>query len=518
MDGTVLRQAVIEELGALFMTALEGAQATWGTADLGGIEQGVQALSRAVCGRVVEQVWAARVAALPVEALCCGACGRPAQVVDAARERHLQGLGGDYVVQRPYGYCRPCGQGVAPVDAALGLGPGALSPGLLQAVCRGGVEDAFGHGAEVVGSTLGITVGDDTTRRSTEGVGEVAEAELQAAITRAQADQEVWPVAQRRECPAVLVVEVDGLQVHLRDGWHEMKVGRVAPLGPKLTFDRRTGRSFLKLGASEYCASLEEAEAFWWRVHVTACRYSLGSRPVTVVVLADGAEWIWNRARAFLALPDVRVVEILDLYHLEQRLWTVAKAVFGNLPPITAAWVEPLLRRLYGEGAPPVLAALRALQPSDEEGAEAVRTALDFVTTQAARMNYPAFAAQQFPLGSGAIESSCRALIAEREKKTGMRWSRAGAQTVATLRALHRSGQWAAFWHTQPQCRRRPICPVARARQVAPAAPPPAAPVLPPAQRAARRLRCALPATCLPLRRRGRHPWAYPACPPARLA
>ena len=31
-----------------------------------------------------------------------------------------------------------------------------------------------------------------------------------------------------------------------------------------------------------------------------------------------------------------------------------------------------------------------------------------------------------------------------------MRWTRPGAQAVATLRALHRSHQWDAWWHIQP--------------------------------------------------------------------
>ena len=38
-----------------------------------------------------------------------------------------------------------------------------------------------------------------------------------------------------------------------------------------------------------------------------------------------------------------------------------------------------------------------------------------------------------------------------------MRWSHAGAQQVASLRALHRSSRWDAFWRTQPQRRLRTL-------------------------------------------------------------
>jgi len=104
-----------------------------------------------------------------------------------------------------------------------------------------------------------------------------------------------------------------------------------------------------------------------------------------------------------------------------------------------------------------------------EAAAEEARTARGYVADHAARMEYPAFVARPFPIGSGAIESLCTMLIEEREKGSGMRWSAQGAQAVATLRALHRSGQWAAFWQQHPQRRRLALCPRARPARRVPA-------------------------------------------------
>jgi hypothetical protein len=280
-----------------------------------------------------------------------------------------------------------------------------------------------------------------------EGIGAGAEEDLQATIAQAQQGA---PLAPRVDAPwpAVLLVEVDGKKVRLGDGWHEMKVGRVAPLAPPSPRAAARGRTTLALGPSWYCAGLEEAEAFWWRVYVTACWAGLGPRPLTVVVLGDGADWIWERAQGFLGLAKVTVVEIVDFYHVGQYLYEVAHAVFGQGSPQAAAWVEPLKDRLWAEGAAPVQAALDALllQVEGTAAAEAVRTARAcYFTTHAARMDYPAFRSQQLPIGSGAIESTCKMLIAAREKQAGMCWSAPGAQAVATLRALHRAGQWAVF-------------------------------------------------------------------------
>jgi len=116
----------------------------------------------------------------------------------------------------------------------------------------------------------------------------------------------------------------------------------------------------------------EDAEHFWWRVYVEARRRGLGTPAVrSVVVLGDGAHWIWDRARAFLGLPGVEVVEIVDIYHAYGYLWAVGNALYGAGSLRAAAWVEPLKDQLYLHGAAPVLAALTALAPTTEEALNA---------------------------------------------------------------------------------------------------------------------------------------------------
>lgn len=164
-----------------------------------------------------------------------------------------------------------------------------------------------------------------------------------------------------------------------------------------------------------------------------------------VVVLGDGAAWIWERAAAFLGIGGVEVIEIVGIYHAYGYLWAVGHAVFGVGSPQAAAWVEPLKERLYEHGAAPVLAALAALTPATPEAAEAHQAAVSYFTPHAARMDYPRFVAAHLPIGSGAVESSCKCVVEARAKQAGMRWSTAGVQHVASLRALHRSGRWDAF-------------------------------------------------------------------------
>ncbi len=186
------------------------------------------------------------------------------------------------------------------------------------------------------------------------------------------------------------------------------------------------------------------------------------------------------------ALPTVLTS---DLAGMEQRLRQVGRVVFGAVVERVAA----------------------------------VRRAIEYVTTNAARLDYPAFMARRFPIGSGAVESSCKSLVQARTKGAGMRWSAAGAQQVVSLRALHRAGRWDAFWQSQPQrtrlllfprARRAPatlLIPDAPSARPAPtrAAPPPAPADVPPAD--------APPVPRL-LRPAADHPWRRQALGRARSA
>jgi hypothetical protein len=459
MDREHLSAVSVQELGDVFMTTLQQAGPALLDADLAGIERQLQQLMRPVLGRVVETVMATIAATQATLEPLCLACGQRARLVDVERERQLQGLVGDYTLHRPYFVCDACHHGVVPVDERLGLGRGCLSPGLGRVAARLGLEDAFGEGTDVLAEALGVDVAKEGVRRITEGLGMVAEAEQQEMIAVAR-QGEVLPVDADAGEPTVVAVEVDGIMVHTDAAWHEAKVGTIASLGPAIEVDPDTKRERLAWGRASSCVGLESSEDFWFRVYVEACRRGVGTTTLrTVVVLADGAEWIWNAVPGFLSIGEVEVVEVVDYYHAVEHLWTVANAVFGHGTPKAHAWAEPLKRDLLEKGATPIIQALEALVVSDPLAAEEVRTAIGYFTTHAARMNYPAFVARQFPIGSGAVESAGKLLVGEREKGAGMRWTRAGAQAVATLRALHRSGRWDAFWQTQPQCRRPAVFP-----------------------------------------------------------
>ncbi len=357
MDRVELSSAIIDELGQLFVDTLRRNSAKLVESDFDGIEQRLQEMARSVFGPVVEQTVTAIAAACSDGPPDCPKCHQPMRLVDYQRKRDLQGLVGNYTIRRAYYGCERCHEGCAPLDERLGLGTGALSPGLERVACRLGIDDSFGEAADVLDETLRILLADEALRRVTEGLGQVAEAEAQAAIALAQGGFDPLPPEAIEATSSTLLVEVDGAMVHEVDGqWHEAKAGLAVPLGPELREDKETGRKTLAMGKPSYCVGFEPAELFWFRVYVEACRRGLGTALVTlVVVLGDGAEWIWHYAPQFLAVAGVKLIEIVDIYHAFEHLRGVANAVFGQGTEAAKQWVEPLKGRVLTDLPDPPL-------------------------------------------------------------------------------------------------------------------------------------------------------------------
>lgn len=261
MDRTKLSAEIIQEMGELFVRELTEVAPELVCGDLDGIEQQLQLLGRRVLGRVAERVVTAIEEGRPKGMPHCEGCGRPMRLVDEGRPRVLQGLVGEYAVRRAYFHCDGCHRGHAPLDERLGLGSGSFSPGLARVACRLGIEKSFPEAADALGEALHTVLSDETVRRVAEGIGQVAEAEQQVAMARAQRGQDPVPAAEVKQVGAgVLAVEVDGAIVHLKREWHEVKVGVVAALGPGEESDEDGGRVHLKLAGQSYCAGMEPAE------------------------------------------------------------------------------------------------------------------------------------------------------------------------------------------------------------------------------------------------------------------
>ena len=157
-----------------------------------------------------------------------------------------------------------------------------------------------------------------------------------------------------------------------------------------------------------------------------------------VLVVADGALWIWNLVED--RFKDA--IQRLDLYHANTYLWAVAKELHGAGTPEARLWVKPLLKQLRNDKVANVITHLQDLKPRlAAAAAEATDKTIEYYQNNLKRMKYKDARTRHEPVGSGAIESTCRQLQC-RMKRCGQFWSTAGDEALLSLEMFWRNDRW----------------------------------------------------------------------------
>lgn len=170
-----------------------------------------------------------------------------------------------------------------------------------------------------------------------------------------------------------------------------------------------------------------------------------------VVLLCDGAKEMWNLldaefTKAPFDPPKILVRRLIDFWHAVEKLAPAAKVLFGDQDSKAqlARW-KLRLRNTSSAGA----AILTELVESGLEHVRAgdnepVHAAISYFTNNQFRMDYAAARRAGLPIGSGAVEATCKSLFAVRLKRPGARWKTRTGEHVVHLRALALSDRWDA--------------------------------------------------------------------------
>jgi hypothetical protein len=157
-----------------------------------------------------------------------------------------------------------------------------------------------------------------------------------------------------------------------------------------------------------------------------------------VVIVGDGAEWIWNRSKMF-----VRRCEILDFWHALEHAWGVARLLYGEESQQAGRWVHRIAADLRAGKVQEVIARLKRMRPKTPELREKVQGLIAYYSEHAGRMHYDEYLRLGYGIGSGAVESAHKQVVHARFRQAGMRWSEAGARRLLALRLLLLNDHWA---------------------------------------------------------------------------
>jgi hypothetical protein len=156
-----------------------------------------------------------------------------------------------------------------------------------------------------------------------------------------------------------------------------------------------------------------------------------------VVIVGDGAEWIWNRATMF-----VRRCEILDFWHALEHAWEFARLRYGTGSAQADRWVHDTAGKLRAGKVDEVIEALKRLRPKTPELRESLQALIRYYSENATRMRYDEYLRLGYGIGSGAVESAHKQVVHARMRQAGMRWSEAGARRLLALRLLLLNQNW----------------------------------------------------------------------------
>jgi hypothetical protein len=201
--------------------------------------------------------------------------------------------------------------------------------------------------------------------------------------------------------------------------------------------------------------TLQGPEALFTFIHYYLSRLGVGQAD-TLVVIADGARWIWKRVAELVApfgLRTEQVYEVVDFYQVVEHLGTVAQARLDWTESSRRAWVKTQRRRLLEGYLDQVLDALAAV--CRRRRSPVLQREYRYFHHNRHRLAYATLKANHLPIGSGAVESAIRRVVNLRLKGAGMFWHEETAQEMLMLRSYYKAGRWEllkklAFFPTLP--------------------------------------------------------------------
>jgi hypothetical protein len=162
-----------------------------------------------------------------------------------------------------------------------------------------------------------------------------------------------------------------------------------------------------------------------------------------LTIIGDGAAWIWGIATA--RFPEA--TQIVDLYHAREHVHDLARLLEFMLLDHKDQWLAARLEDLdygYIDG---IVAAARTFPLCGVKKNE-MDTALGYFQNNAPRMRYHWFRQCGLFVGSGVVEASCKTIVGQRLKQSGMHWTVNGADAIIALRCREASSTREAICNT----------------------------------------------------------------------
>src|ERR1700674_3834437 len=349
--------------------------------------------------------------------------------------------------------CPACHDECRRLPDLLGVEPGRISGSLARLLAVLAVVAPYPLAARLAGLLLGVTISPMGVWRVAQRLGEAA-ADYSEALSRYHADSRSTG-ALTQAAPAAVVLGVDGcnLGMQVRSKRRHRKQGETLPPLPPIQEGRfrevKTGVLLLPTERVEtspgrrsavrrfLVTCLGDADAIFALLYAQLRELGWVGADTVVVIVGDGAEWIWHRATMF-----VRRWEILDFWHALEHAGEFARLRYGQGSAQADRWVHEIAEDLRAGKVQDVIARLKRVRPKTPELRQSLQAIIRYYSENAGRMRYDEYLRLGYGIGSGAVESAHKQVVHARLRQAGMRWSEAGARRLLALRLLLLNDNW----------------------------------------------------------------------------
>jgi transposase-like protein len=383
----------------------------------------------------------------------CPRCGKPMRRKDTRPVSWIARVGRLRVPVTRY-RCKPCGTQRRPLLEQLGVEAGRICGSLARRLALLAIVAPYPLAAQLAWWLLGVKVSAMGVWRVAQRLGQAA-ADYSEGVSNYHADSRSAEIRDPN-APQVVVLSTDGcmLGMQVRAHRRQRKDGeKLPPLPPVADGQFREVKTGVLLLPEErveispgrrsvvrriLVSCLGDADAIFRRLYAQMRELGwLDTRKTLVVIVGDGAEWIWNRATWF-----VRRCEILDFWHALEHAWEFARLRYGDGSVRAEQWVHTIAEDLRAGKVEEVIARLKRLRPKTAEMRESLAGLIRYYSENVSRMKYDEYLRLGYGIGSGAVESAHKQVIHARMRQAGMRWSEAGARRLLALRLLLLNQDW----------------------------------------------------------------------------
>ena len=376
----------------------------------------------------------------------CQECG--GSLENRKRSRQMATWVSDMHYQRYRSNCSDCGNVEYALDEVLGLRPKQrMSSSVEELAVLCGASWKYEKSEYMMKKVLRRRcVSHETVFNKTNEVGAAASRETDGAdIKELEEDKkkqgdhfdkmEVWEEPAQR-----VYMDMDGVMINSRDNKKRME-GKVAVVWSNRELVKEDTYSLVD---KRYMGSFSDPERFYWDVTAELYKRSGGKMDkVDSFVRGDGAAFI-HSFRANYA-PKSRYV--LDHYHLCEKLKERIYPLYGNKNRRREVMDTTLEYLDSGDvdGASKYIHDLRKRFRKRYKRKHLQRLA-DYIKRNREGIWYQEAREKGIPIGAGSADKTGDILICRRMKLRGMRWSRANADKVLSIRILVLNGEWDEFW------------------------------------------------------------------------